>query len=51
MEKNSESVGYNKSSSKRDIIAIQVYLRKKKSLKQPKFTFKRTRKRRNRSQN
>ena len=33
MEKNSESVGYNKSSSKRDIIAIQVYLRKKEKSK------------------
>lgn len=33
MEKKSESVGYNKSSSKRDIIAIQVYLRKQEKSK------------------
>ena len=32
-KKNSESVGYNKSSFKRDIIAMQVYLRKQEKSK------------------
>ena len=32
-KKNSESVGYNKSSFKRDFIAMQVYLRKQEKSK------------------